>query len=263
MMSGEQNALLWLYILDLVLLVYFGSRQQYCPGCLYNDLHVFRTGKVLPAKFESKEGRFSATKKWIVGIAAFASLANTSAIIAETSCYFYSIFLSISKGEPDPGEPIFRLTDHYKDEPITDLVRHGISALGILVNFRTSMVAAATVCDLYPFGVFSIVHSVCGTSFLNTEVRAAKKDLEEQQGILSRGEDQRAKSCLSLCCGAVYCFYSKDSYNEMCYQQALKRVQQLEKNTRKLFGIFYYPDLASYAGSRMYEFWVLVWVSVC
>lgn len=30
---------------DALALIYFGLRRQYCPGSLYNDIHVMLTGK--------------------------------------------------------------------------------------------------------------------------------------------------------------------------------------------------------------------------
>jgi len=256
-LSGDQNVFLWLYVLDLVLLAYFGSRQQYCPGCLYNDLHTFRTGKVLPAKFASKSGRFSGSKKWIVGIAAISALVNTAKAISVTACYFYSIFLSVAKS-PDE-ESFITKTDHYKTQPIMHLVQHGIAALGILMNFRTSMVAAVTCAVFYPTVIVSVI-LVAQTPCLNQEVREKKKELKEQEEILRRGDDQRAKCCCGLCCGCGYLCISKHGFNVWMHQFASNNLRRIENNTRKICGIFYYPDLGSYAGTREYEFWVLVWV---
>ena len=55
--SGGPNYDLYLYGFDLVLLIYFGSLQQYCPGCLYNNAHVLRTGKNLKPVFTSTQNR--------------------------------------------------------------------------------------------------------------------------------------------------------------------------------------------------------------
>ena len=55
--SGGPNYDLYLYGFDLLLLIYFGSQQQYCPGCLYNNVHVLRTGKILKPIFTSEQNR--------------------------------------------------------------------------------------------------------------------------------------------------------------------------------------------------------------
>ena len=55
--SGGPNYDLYLYGFDLLLLIYFGSQQQYCPGCLYNNVHVLRTGKNLKPIFTSEQNR--------------------------------------------------------------------------------------------------------------------------------------------------------------------------------------------------------------
>jgi len=73
--GGGNNNELWLFLFDVGLLCYFAWKQRYCPGCIYNYLHVLRTGKKLKPIFVTKTSRrFSGTKKLIVGISAIATL---------------------------------------------------------------------------------------------------------------------------------------------------------------------------------------------
>eukprot|EP00961_Rhodomonas_salina_P102538 1379228-Rhodomonas_salina.1 len=54
----------WHIILGIEVLaaLYFGARKQYLPGCLYNRIHVMRTGRVFLKRFRSKSGKFSTWK---------------------------------------------------------------------------------------------------------------------------------------------------------------------------------------------------------
>ena len=90
--GGTASSGLYLYTIDLLLLVYYASKAKYqepryCPGCLYNDLHVLIKGKKLKPYFVSiKTKRFSATKKFIVGIASIATLVNVVDGVSEIWC---------------------------------------------------------------------------------------------------------------------------------------------------------------------------------
>ena len=73
--KGGNNSDLYLYVFDLLLLCYFCWKPRYCPNCMYNELHVLRTGKKLKNIFVTRTSRrFSGTKKLIVGISAIATL---------------------------------------------------------------------------------------------------------------------------------------------------------------------------------------------
>ena len=254
LLSGNDTVLLLWYILDFVLLGYFARRQQYCPGCLYNALHVFRTGEELPAKFESKSGRFSGTKKWIVGLAALASLINTCNAISASSCFFYSIFLRIGRS---PDEPIISQTDFYKTQPTYDYVIYGHLLLGILWNVRSSMVAAVTN-FVFWFYTVPIFWFYTYLSLLKTaEAAAAKRELERQEQIQSSGEDQRH---FFQHVGSLFSDkFSQENVNARNHQSVTERLGTLEKNNRKCMDFCYYADVGSYPGTRMFEFWVIVW----
>jgi len=90
--GGAASFGLYLYAIDLLLLAcyaYKGVYQEarYCPGCLYNNLHVLIKGKTLNPYFVSiKTKRFSATKKFIVGIASIATLVNVVEGVSDIWC---------------------------------------------------------------------------------------------------------------------------------------------------------------------------------
>jgi len=90
--GGTASFGLYLYAIDLLLLAcyaYKGVYQEarYCPGCLYNNLHVLIKGKTLNPYFVSiKTKRFSATKKFIVGIASIATLVNVVEGVSDIWC---------------------------------------------------------------------------------------------------------------------------------------------------------------------------------
>eukprot|EP00288_Rhodomonas_lens_P019172 CAMPEP_0177694756 /NCGR_PEP_ID=MMETSP0484_2-20121128/3099_1 /TAXON_ID=354590 /ORGANISM="Rhodomonas lens, Strain RHODO" /LENGTH=367 /DNA_ID=CAMNT_0019205647 /DNA_START=27 /DNA_END=1131 /DNA_ORIENTATION=+ len=56
---------------EVVVAIYFGMRRQYLPGCLYNNLHVILTRRKFVPAFESKSGRFSGTKKFLLGVTGY------------------------------------------------------------------------------------------------------------------------------------------------------------------------------------------------
>lgn len=84
---------LFLYLIDVLLLGFYGhkgvyeDKPRYCPGCLYNELHVFIKGKKLKSIFVSlKTKRFSGTKKFIVGMAALASITQVVETVSDNWC---------------------------------------------------------------------------------------------------------------------------------------------------------------------------------
>ena len=84
---------LFLFLIDVLLLGFYGHRgvyedkARYCPGCLYNDLHVLIKGKKLKGIFVSlKTKRFSGTKKFIVGMAALATITQVVENVSDNWC---------------------------------------------------------------------------------------------------------------------------------------------------------------------------------
>jgi len=83
---------LYLYTIDLVLLACYAYKARYqeahyCPGCLYNNLHVLIKGKKLEPCFVSiKTKRFSGTEKFIVGIGSLATLVNVVEGVSDIWC---------------------------------------------------------------------------------------------------------------------------------------------------------------------------------
>ena len=108
-----------MYAFDIVFLVYFGMKKRYMAGnrdisrnsqdgllsislintltrwsrsvsgCLYNNLHVLRTGRKLrPIFISTRTRRFSATKKVMIGFVSIATITNNAASFPEVFCFF-------------------------------------------------------------------------------------------------------------------------------------------------------------------------------
>eukprot|EP00277_Geminigera_cryophila_P007889 CAMPEP_0179432578 /NCGR_PEP_ID=MMETSP0799-20121207/17166_1 /TAXON_ID=46947 /ORGANISM="Geminigera cryophila, Strain CCMP2564" /LENGTH=484 /DNA_ID=CAMNT_0021210045 /DNA_START=847 /DNA_END=2301 /DNA_ORIENTATION=- len=95
---------LFLFLIDVLLLGFYGHRgvyedkARYCPGCLYNDLHVLIKGKKLKGIFVSlKTKRFSGTKKFIVGMAALATITQVVENVSDNWCILQDFEGSPSK----------------------------------------------------------------------------------------------------------------------------------------------------------------------
>jgi len=91
--DGTAPFSLYLYTIDFSLLSYYGYKgfyqkaPRYCPGCLYNNLHVVVKNKKLNKYFVSQKSlRFSATKKFIVGIGSIATIVNTVTAVSDIWC---------------------------------------------------------------------------------------------------------------------------------------------------------------------------------
>ena len=84
--------LLFLYCFDLGIFIWAFSYKRYIPGCMYNHIHVLRTGIKFKPEFVSMKSpqNFSGKKKLIVGLGAISMLVQTVATISEAWCIFDS-----------------------------------------------------------------------------------------------------------------------------------------------------------------------------
>jgi hypothetical protein len=80
--------LLIFYFFDVVIFTWAFWYKRYIPGCMYNHVHVLKTGTAFKPEFVSKSSRFSGTKKLIVGLGAISMLVQTVATISEAWCIF-------------------------------------------------------------------------------------------------------------------------------------------------------------------------------
>ena len=90
--DGEISIKMWfvcVYIFDLILLRVFWTCQEYCPGCLYNDIHVFRTGCRFQQIFLSNDGTFSGTKKFFLFLSSFATILQIGDAISSKHFFCY------------------------------------------------------------------------------------------------------------------------------------------------------------------------------
>ena len=77
------------YGFDLFLLYWFWVRQEYCPGCLYNEIHVFLTGCRFEQVFSSKDGTFSGKKKLFLFLSSFATILQVGTSISQRDFFLY------------------------------------------------------------------------------------------------------------------------------------------------------------------------------
>ncbi len=84
--------LLFLYCFDVGIFIWAFSYKRYIPGCMYNHIHVLRTGIKFKPEFVSMKSpqNFSGKKKLIVGLGAISMLVQTVATISEAWCIFDS-----------------------------------------------------------------------------------------------------------------------------------------------------------------------------
>ena len=136
--EDNSSHFLLFYIVDLVLLVHFARSKRYCPGCLYNNLHVLMTGKKLKAIFVSfKSRRFSGTKKCIVGMTSIAALIQVGESISRIWCFFHS----------DAETP-------WQKQPAQDVTEIVVTMVGVAMSAHTCLVALVATGVFYGFTVF-------------------------------------------------------------------------------------------------------------
>jgi hypothetical protein len=238
LIKGDSNfVLLWLYVIDLALLGYFALQQRYCPGCLYNHLHVLIKGKKLKPLFVSTKSRFSGTRKLIVGVGAIATLVHVVESISEVYCFF--------KAET-PWQP--------KNVAYTIWM-----AAGVLKNSLQSLVAVVAYVTFCCFGMEAYLRFYL-SCLIACLLRQAKSKLRTQQSSLERGVDQR--HIFEKVGGVFSSHYSKDSVNQRIVENAEREVESLSSaGGRNRCGVSI-PDFGSKEGTRMYKFWALIWESL-
>jgi hypothetical protein len=232
---------LWLYSFDLVLLCYFAVKQRYCPGCLYNDLHVLIKGKNLKPLFVSKRTRrFSGTKKLIVGVSAIATVVQVVEAISELYCFFTA-------------------ETPWHEKPPQDITLTFASVAGVLASALTTLVAMVATVTFCCFGMVAFVRFYLA-ALIVCLLCQAKSNLRTQQSHLRQGVDQR--HILQKVGGFFSSYYSKDSVNRRKVENAEREVEGLSSAGGKKCWGFSIPDLGSNAGTCMYDFWSLIWESL-
>jgi hypothetical protein len=237
---AEQRTLC-LYAFDLVLLCYFAKQQRYCPGCLYNNLHVLIKGKNLNPLFVSKRTRrFSGTKKLIVGAGAIATVVQVVESISELFCFFTA-------------------ETPWHENPPQDIALTFANAAGVLSSSLTTLVAVVATVTFGCFGMISFVRFYL-SAFIAFLLCQAKSNLRTQQSHLRQGVDQR--DIFQKVGGFFSSYYSKNSVNRRKVENAKREVESLSSAGGKKCCGFSIPDLGSNAGTYMYDFWALIWESL-
>jgi hypothetical protein len=234
---------MYLYAFDLVLLCYFAKQQRYCPGCLYNDLHVLIWGRTFKPIFVSKRTRrFSGTKKLIVGISAIATVVQVVEAISQLYCFFTT----------DSETP-------WHKQPLEEIIDIASKAAGVLSNSLKTLVALVATVTFCCFGMVTCLQFYLSAliAFLLCQ---AKSNLRAQQSHLRQGVDQRG--VLQKVGGVFSSHYSKDSVNQRNVENAEREVESLSSAGGKKYCGFSIPDLGSNAGTGMYKFWALIWESL-
>jgi hypothetical protein len=240
--SAEQETM-YLYAFDLVLLCYFAKQQRYCPGCLYNHLHVLIWGKILKPIFVSKRTRrFSGTKKLIVGTSAIATVVQVVEAISQLYCFFTT----------DSETP-------WHKQPLGEIINNALKAAGVLSNSMQTLVAVVATVTFCCFGMVTCLQFYL-SALLAFFLRQAKSNLRTQQSHLRQGVDQRG--VLQKVGGVFSSQYSKDSVNQRNVENAEREVESLSSAGGKKYCGFSIPDLGSNAGTGMYRFWALIWESL-
>jgi outer membrane protein assembly factor BamB len=241
LIKGGSNYELWLYVIDLALLGYFAFKQRYCPGCLYNNLHVLIKGKKLkPLLVSIKSRRFSGTKKLIVGVGAIATLVQVVESISEVYCFFTA---ETPWQQKSPG----------------DIADTFWMAAGVLMNSLQSLVAVVAYVTFCCFGMVAYLRFYL-SCLIACALCQAQSKLRTQQSRLERGVDQR--HIFQRVGGVFSSHYSKDSVNQRNVENAEREVESLSSAGGKKCCGFSIPDLGSNAGTGMYKFWTLIWESL-
>ena len=120
-LEDEPSGTIYIYFFDILVAIYYGIRQRYCPGSMYNDIHVFLTGRKFKKMFFSKSGKFSGWKKLILGLGAGATIIQSMETISRIICFF----------DLQPGSPGYQ-------KKLSKAIYGGI---GVLVNLNKTLVA--------------------------------------------------------------------------------------------------------------------------
>ena len=120
-LEDEPSGTIYIYFFDILVALYYGIRQRYCPGSMYNEIHVFLTGRKFKKMFFSKSGKFSGWKKLILGLGAGATIIQSMETISRIICFF----------DLQPGSPGYQ-------KKLSKAIYGGI---GVLVNLNKTLVA--------------------------------------------------------------------------------------------------------------------------
>ena len=120
-LEDEPSGTIYIYFFDILVAIYYGIRRRYCPGSMYNDIHVFLTGRKFKKMFFSKSGKFSGWKKLILGLGAGATIIQSMETISRIICFF----------DLQPGSPGYQ-------KKLSKAIYGGI---GVLVNLNKTLVA--------------------------------------------------------------------------------------------------------------------------
>jgi hypothetical protein len=77
--------------IDVVVLVSFGAMGAYCPGSLYNELHVLLAGRRFVKEFRWR--RFSLWMKFFVGFQGYSAVLGTAAQLATFACLALRLYV--------------------------------------------------------------------------------------------------------------------------------------------------------------------------
>jgi hypothetical protein len=235
---GTQSILPALYFLDFVLLLYFGSKKRYCPGCLYNPIHVFRAGKKFEGKFVTKSRRFSATKKLIVGVTSIATLSNVVSSISDIMCIgSLSSFMAL---------------------PWDDRIPTILEGIGIVMALPKTLVAVPACAFFLGYFLWAYLKFYLNLLF-SVAMCQAKSKLQQQQQAQQAGKDQRH---MFQRIGSLFSnSYSKDSVNAKKVAATQRQLEVLTAgaNSKKQCCGIQIPDLGSNAGTWWFGMWALIW----
>ena len=119
--EDKQSGTIYIYLFDIFVAFYYGIKQRYCPGSMYNEIHVFFTGRKFKKMFFSKSGKFSGWKKLILGLGAVATIIQSMETISRIICFF----------DLKPGSPGY-------DKELSRAIYGGA---GVLINLNKTLVA--------------------------------------------------------------------------------------------------------------------------
>jgi len=242
LMKGRRDNTLYLYLFDLALLFFFWLKQRYCPGSLYNHLHVLLKGKKLKPMFVSiRSRRFSGTKKAIVGVSAIASVAQVVRSVADIWCFFNS-------------------ETPWRKRPKDDIAYMCIEAAGVVLGALKTLVAVVATVIFWGFAIITYFRFIL-SAILAFLMCKARSNLSTQQARQRAGVDQR--NMFQKVGGIFSSEYSRDAVNQRNVESAQWAVNRLSApEGGKQFMGFSIPDLGSNAGTCMYNFWALIWESL-
>ena len=79
------------FAIDILVLIYFGFTGAYCPGSLYNELHVIIVGRRFVKTYRWR--RFSLWMKFLVGFQGYSTVLGTAAQLATLVCLSLRLYI--------------------------------------------------------------------------------------------------------------------------------------------------------------------------